>query len=492
MKSTFLFAAAVVFVASAAAQVSSAQTVATQPGNAQGLYLPATETHGGNWCFNPNSRRVREILNSPNHQPTDPVDANAFAADLADLREFLRTEYPGYSVLAQKPGFDVDDFFRRWRESLAGKDKVPFSEAVVAPLQRLRDEVVDQHLSIPFPGADLKKGTLLDVREYQAALEGSPPDFSKCSVEGARRVYESTLRSSRQRSATGERSLITVSAVANNPLKLHCAEHDWTLNERTATPMAKDADGTPFYTWNAVGSTAVIRIRRLFGSTKDLENLSHIPQDYFLHAKFKRIIFDLRANGGGNDGYVYDWISKAKNGTWSSGAETKRIGALAPCEDWNIAVYRQVKDGTVDSSAAKAEREKIKAAWPQRPPDFNEKFTDGLIEDKSDHPYKGKIYVLIDRQSTSSGESSAFVLRQALGAVVLGERSAGFLTFGNQRPVILPRSGIRFMVPTKRNWFDTPMETVGVPVDIYLENTAMPVQELLPLLNKLESAGSKR
>jgi len=58
--------------------------------------------------------------------------------------------------------------------------------------------------------------------------------------------------------------------------------------------------------------------------------------------------------------------------------------------------------------------------------------------------------------------------------------------FGNQRPIILPRSGVRFMVPTKRNWFNTPMGTVGVPVDFYLENTAMPISELLPLLEKLE------
>src|SRR5205823_13000184 len=102
------------------------------------------------------------------------------------------------------------------------------------------------------------------------------------------------------------------------------------------------------------------------------------------------------------------------------------------------------------------------------------------------------IYVLIDRQSASSGESSAFVLRQALGATILGERSAGYLTFGNQRPIILPRSGVQIMVPTKRNWFDTPMETVGVPVDFYLENTAISIQELLPMLDKLEADGLKR
>ena len=83
--------------------------------------------------------------------------------------------------------------------------------------------------------------------------------------------------------------------------------------------MPKEADPT-FYTWSSMGDTAAIRIKRLFGTTKGLENLAHIPQDYPEHAKFKRVIFGLRGNGGGDDSYVYDWISKAKNGTWSSGA----------------------------------------------------------------------------------------------------------------------------------------------------------------------------
>jgi hypothetical protein len=469
--------------------VLQAQSIAPPPSSAD-LYLSPAEAHGGQWCFNPNSAKLR-ILTAPPAQPNDPVDAVALAADLKDLRAFLRTQYPGYSELAQAPGFDVDEFFRDWQRSLAGKDKIPFSEAIVRPLQKLRDVVIDQHLQTEFPEAELKRGTLLDTHEFQASFEGAPPDLGKCRVTGAQRVYESTLRASQQLSPTSKTGTITVSAVANGPVTLKCPGREFTLTERPATPMPKEADPT-FYTWAVVGDTAVIRIKRLFGTTKDLENLAHIPQDYAQHAKLKRVIFDLRSNGGGDDSYVYDWISKAKNGTWSSGAETKIIGDLWPCEAWNITVYRLVRDRTIETAPAKAELAKIRAAWPERPPDLREQFNDGLIDDKSEHPYQGRVYVLIDRRSASSGESSAFVLRQALGAVVLGERSAGYLTFGNQRPIILPRSGVRIMVPTKRNWFNTPMETVGVPVDFYLENTAISIQELLPVLEKLEADGSKK
>jgi hypothetical protein len=54
------------------------------------------------------------------------------------------------------------------------------------------------------------------------------------------------------------------------------------------------------------------------------------------------------------------------------------------------------------------------------------------------------------------------------------------------RTVVLPRTGIRFNVPTKRNWFDEPAEVVGYPVDLYLEDNAIPVQDLIPLLDRFE------
>lgn len=84
-------------------------SAATEP-----LYLSPAEAHGGKWCFNPNSPKL-QVLTAPVSQPSDLVDAAALAADLKDLREFLRTQYPGYSLLAQAPDFNVDDFFRDWR-----------------------------------------------------------------------------------------------------------------------------------------------------------------------------------------------------------------------------------------------------------------------------------------------------------------------------------------------------------------------------------------
>src|SRR5215471_8119762 len=135
----------------------------------------------------------------------------------------------------------------------------------------------------------------------------------------------------RRISSQGIEKLVTVTAAADGPLSLECNGKTWTLAERAARLVPKQKNDEPFYHWSSIGDTAVVRIRRLYGSTKDLENLSQIPKDFQQHAKFRRIIFDLRGNGGGDDTYVHIWISEAKNGTWPSGAETKRIGEECSC-----------------------------------------------------------------------------------------------------------------------------------------------------------------
>ena len=68
-------------------------------------------------------------------------------------------------------------------------------------------------------------------------------------------------------------------------------------------------------------------------------------------------------------------------------------------------------------------------------------------------PYKGRIFVLIDRQCGSSGESAADMLREGLGATLVGERTAGLQEYGNVRLLALPRTLLVVHFATKRNYF---------------------------------------
>jgi hypothetical protein len=364
----------------------------------------------------------------------------------------------------------------------------------MVPLRRLREVAVDQHLSVAGLSRALRAHSLLDVHEYQAPLPGADFPLEGCEVEGASRVFSDTLRTAPLLGAGGAAPWVTVSASgAGESVRLRCPSRTLELRRRTPLVSAGAAhQEEPAYRWHAKGDTAVIRISRLGGSTADLENLEQLVRDYPKHARYPHLVFDFRGNGGGNDGYVYRWIAQAKRGLWFSGADTRIIGGLFPCADWDRVVRMQLLDGTVDSAPAKGMRADLRAKWPRRPPDQREVFRDGLVDDQAQAPYTGTIQVLVDRRSGSSGESAPWVLQQALGATVIGERTAGYSAFGDVVTVVLPRTGLQFNVPTKRNWFSSPMEAVGIPNDLYLSDPEAPVDALLPRLSELRKAGAGR
>jgi hypothetical protein len=459
------------------------------------LYLAPASANGGQWCLDPESPTLRSVLHRPQPSSQTLIDARALAADLADLHGLLRTQYAGYGVLAQAPAFDVDAFFAGWRQRLDRDGEVTFEEGVMVPLRRLREVATDQHLSVSGLSRALRANSLLDVQEYQAPLAGSALSLDGCEVEGATRVFADTLRIAPVLSADGRSEpWVTVSASgAGDSVRLRCPAQTFVLKRRTPlAPTGTNEEKEPPYRWHADGDTAVIRISRLGGSTADQENLEQFVRDYPKHARFPHLVFDFRGNGGGNDGYVYRWIAQAKRGLWFSGADTRIIGGLFPCADWDRVVRMQILDGTVDAPAAKALRVALRAKWPSHPPDQREVFRNGLEDDNAQAPYTGTIQVVVDRRSGSSGESAPWVLQHALGATVIGERTAGYSAFGDVVTVVLPRTGVRFNVPTKRNWFSTPMEAVGIPNDVYLADPEAPVDALLPRLSELRKAGAGR
>jgi C-terminal processing protease CtpA/Prc len=80
-------------------------------------------------------------------------------------------------------------------------------------------------------------------------------------------------------------------------------------------------------------------------------------------------------------------------------------------------------------------------------------------------PWRGEMAVLVDHTTASAGESTAWMLRQAFGAELVGTPTAGALTYGDLAPYLLPRSGLELMLPTIQ--FDVPSyELDGIPVDV--------------------------
>ncbi len=449
-----------------------------------GMYLPPTETGGAEFQFNPASPDLRAAVKAREPRPDSLLDARALAEDLVFLRRALRKQYSGYPELLQKPDFDVEALFDQHIARLrAAPARVKFADSAMALFVELKKHIDDSHFGMRGVDIDPRKS----YREYQAAFSGPAPPLEGCKVPQA---SPTTLRVVPLLAADGKPGqLVTVSArPQGDTLELACNEKRISL---TARPLVSREDGIwdkPAYEWRRAGPVAIIRIRRFDGPPAEIARLEQLVKDYPQHRRSPVIVFDLRGNGGGNDGYAYDWIAQAKRGAWSSGMSALYpAGSVIPWLEWNQEVWAAIDQDRVDDPTSVAKREDIRKKWPASAAELTPQLKALPRHGEAKQPYKGRIFVLVDRLAGSSGESSAMALRAALGAKLVGERTGGFQEYGNVRILALPRTRLALHFATKRNYFQAPAEGVGQPVDIYLppELMAKPVEELIPLLNKL-------
>jgi hypothetical protein len=451
-----------------------------------GMYLPPSQTGGSEFQFNPASAELRQAARTELRSADDLLDARALAEDLVFLRRALRKQYVGYPELLQAPDFDVEALFdERIARLRSGPPQVTYADSLLALFLELKRHLTDRHFALYGPGWNPAH---LDERlEYQARPSGAAPSLAGCTGP---RISPTTLRVASLLTADGKRSpLITVSARAQgDTLELACGQQRLTLTSRPPASGEKGSSGKPAYEWRRAGDAAIIRVRRFMGPPADLEQLEQLVKDYPEHRRSPVIVFDMRGNDGGNDDYAYRWIAQARRGAWGTGTWSMYpVGSFLPWTSWNQEVWAAIKQDRVDTPAAVAKRNEMRAKWPRSTAELSVAFKPDLNEGNARIPYKGRVFVLVDRSCGSSGESAALALQGGLGATLVGERTAGLLEYGNVRQLALPRTRLVFQFATKRNYFVTPMEAVGAPVDLYLapELMARSVEELLPLLKRL-------
>jgi hypothetical protein len=215
---------------------------------------------------------------------------------------------------------------------------------------------------------------------------------------------------------------------------------------------------------SVVDGVLVLRIRRLVGSPDDEQQLiawAAGADDDFVH---DRIVVDLRSNSGGNDGHTYTWIERrlrAVQGFCTSASWTVRG---RPLGYWNAVAWRRALYGPEGASPSL-----LAQRHDPQPDDELELDVETYDLPAGVAPWEGHMLVLVDRHSRSSGESSAWLLREGLGARLLGEPTHGMIEYGNIVNYALPRSGVVVSLPTKSNDFGFPVEGVGFPVDAPLD-----------------------
>lgn len=223
-----------------------------------------------------------------------------------------------------------------------------------------------------------------------------------------------------------------------------------------------DAEG-PAVEARDVGGVLVLRVRRLLGDPADERALAAWVAGADRHFAYARIVVDLRGNRGGNDGHTYAWARRrlraaagfVRTAGWAIGG--------VPLGSWNAAAWAQARDGLEDVPPALLAGRHV----PSRRDVLAVVEEEHAIE-PGDLPWDGRMVVLVDRGTRSSGESSAWLLRRGLGATLAGEPTAGMIEYGNIVPYVLPGSELVIHLPTKSNDFGFPVEEVGFPVDVPL------------------------
>ncbi len=459
--------------------------VENQPRVAPDLYLAAALAGGATYCLNPDSAALRAAIGRQKVPAQALFPSAALARDIEELHRMLRKQYAGYPELLQHRSFDVEAFFQRWVGELRGRAQtVPFAEGVIRYLVELKKHHADRHLQPTGWAMDLVGNPELEVAEYQGPAPKA--ELRSCRLPPDSGAFPGTLRTSLRAVGAGKTEPIVTVTVRGNrarTLELTCGEERAVLHRRGELPLP-ERKALPLYELRSHGELAVIQVRRLSGSPEELHALEQLPLEYDQHRKHGTLVFDFRGNGGGNDGYVFQWLERAKRGAFQMAPSVEIEGALYPCRDWNSLVFSQIAYGQVDAPEAIAAREELRQGWPAAPLDIHHRVSSGAVTMEADEPYPGKVYALVDRHSASSGESAPAALRAALGATLVGERTAGFLEYGNLQPFVLPETGILFWVPIVRRYYDPPAEQVGLEVDVYLDpaQLALPAEKLLPFL----------
>ena len=227
----------------------------------------------------------------------------------------------------------------------------------------------------------------------------------------------------------------------------------------------------------------VVRIRRLMGDPDDERALAQWVADAERHFTHDRIIVDVRGNPGGNDGHTWTWaaphFSRAApsfclDQGWMVGDSS--VGHWNPAVWWGL---DRGWDAVPPSLIASRHRPEPADRLSLGEPDL----TDLVPGPK---PWRGRMLIVSDAATGSSGETSAWLLRKGFHSVSVGSPTKGGIEYGNIVRYPLPASGLVVSLPTKHNDFGRRVEHSGFPVDrsfdvnVTVEDLARRFDELVP------------
>lgn len=434
-------------------------------------------------------------LFDPKRMPKDPyagwigegakVDAIAAAADLRALGSLLADTYGRYHQYKQR-NIDVPSMLERHAKRVERMNAPTALEAFVPAIADLRAALPDNHFMPVAEGAwqQLERDPRLKVQEFRgdarrleaaAATSGALPHTTAVVPVADAGATQARIGSV---SVQGTAEVETLQKLGYTPVSTSVPDADL---------LPVPAEGA--YSYSEQGDVGIIRVWSFSADGKAAADLQQLVKDAPLHRQKSKLIIDMRGNGGGNDGYMREWLKQLRARTSTLASPYKNEGGYssgkqAALSAWNWSVYadKYMTDDPLQKDMIEWGRS-TKALWPLNDTTrFGDGDDGGGYEDRGSATtdWKGEIAVLVDRRNASSGESAAIWLRDNLGAKIIGERTGGYLEGMNVQTYQLPNTGFTVIVPSVRAaWKDNRIaEGAGIPIDAALQSPGAPAESI--------------
>ena len=391
--------------------------------------------------YAPNDSKTKGLLTKTEIQRLlrqNPQKTVSYAQAVADVDLYIRSfkyAYPGYYYFGEAV---FNKIKANVLADLEGKTTVSAAELD----ERLREHlsvIQDAHLIRRSPRTYASyycddQNFMFDGSKYYKIIDGEKWYYVRCSNEHV--TMKPFLTETGALVYTPIWYYYRDQAVEESKITLKCGEKTLvqTVNWKENVPLSSSGLDYKFLKENGI---AYISIRSFSGSASEFNK--------FLNSAFKvkdvkAIIFDLRANGGGSDGYSRQWIVN-----YSGQTPYPRMRVVSR----QTAFYSSVAHGSEYFSKVSSSKG---------------------YSIKNDIP----IIILTDDQCMSAGEFAVKQLLTLENTIVIGSQTDG-RTFccGGFLKLSLPNSGVRYTMGTAMYFLDddTNRDDMGIEPDIWCNPT---------------------
>lgn len=231
----------------------------------------------------------------------------------------------------------------------------------------------------------------------------------------------------------------------------------------------------------------VVRVRALTDAASASRDVAAAVAAADADFAFERIVVDLRGAMGGDDGPVRSWAEGRAAAPWPAvrGGSRWAVGpGRTALNVWNYLVFEAVTRPDRAAAALGAQEHQ------PRPDDtLHLVFDEPVDAPAGPQPWAGRMLVLVDGATASAGESSALLLRDCLGARLVGGRTYGVVEYGAWAPYVLPASGLVVTLPTEWSEVAEPTDVVGIAPDLEIDVT-MAVDDVARAFDDLWAAAA--